>query len=176
MIRYLYLCPRCSHTNLLSATQAGQELTCAGCNQSFEVPQLQVLRQFAVEKDSTAVKEKSTSWAARDMLFVIGMICLIVGSSSGYGLYRYSNSLIDDIKNPDKEIEMRVDSLSSGAVLWDWYHIEKNPDLPDWLEHPIIGRRKQGNILKKVAYGLCGIGGCGFLLVATSLLMRRGKS
>lgn len=176
MIRYAYPCPHCAQINSLTATQAGQELLCSGCQKTFEVPQLQVLRQYGVSNDSTVSEKKPANWAARDLLFALGLICLILGVSTGYGLYRYSHSLIFELANKDKEIEEQVDALSAGGVLWDWYHIEKNPDLPEWHEHPIIGNQKQGQILMKIAYGLWGLGGIGFLLLATSLMMRRGES
>jgi hypothetical protein len=157
-------------------TQAGQDFTCDKCKQVFEVPQLQVLNKFEIAEASSSSDRKTTASAGRDILFVVGLICLILGSAAGYGLNRYSNSLIYELENEEQKIVEQADSFTPGRVLLEWYYIEKEPDLPEWQEHPIIGNQKQGKILKNFAYGLWGIGGVGLLLLGYSLMFRSQSS
>lgn len=100
----------------------------------------------------------------------------VLGSASGYGLYRYGTSMMFDFSSGKKQLEEQADKLKPNAVLREWYIVEKNQDLPEWREHPAIRYNTQGNILIKIAFGLLAIGVIGLLIFCLGLLDRLRSS
>jgi hypothetical protein len=174
-IRYRFPCPHCGNLNSISATMAGQELNCSICDTSFEVPQLKVLKGYEPAESTPTIKPNQLSNRPR-ILFVLGLSICLLGTACGYALLRYSKSMIVDFSNGTRDIEQMADDLKPGGVLREWYFVERNPDLPEWQEHPAIRYSNQGKILTKFAFGLLAIGGLGLLLLGFGLLDGRRSS
>jgi hypothetical protein len=159
----------------VATTQAGQEMTCAECQERFEVPQLQVLRQLDTEESWTKPDPLRRTSGRREVLFVIGLVTMLLGMGTGYELNRHSNSLMIEFESPETQVEEQANALSPAQVLGQWVAIENSADLPEWQEHPMIGNLKQGRILKNISFGLWGIGGLGFLMIIASFFCQSKK-
>ncbi|MDB2687387.1 hypothetical protein N9Y42_09270 [Mariniblastus sp.] len=167
--QYSLPCPKCQHQNAITSTQAGQDLECAGCQNTIQVPRLGELKQLPAIESSQKSSVKRSSRGGK--LFVLGMIMLIFGGGGGAGLFYYATSKLFDYNTKLEEAVAEMDPLIKEANLLDltiFYEtmpLEKG--LPAWQEPPYVSSHKQGIILRYISYGLLTIGGIGLLFAIT---------
>jgi len=173
-IRYLFPCPSCQRPSELSPSQAGQEIECFGCKNSYEAPKLQTLREFP------RIGETSKSVAYADQylsraIFSGGLIAALAGLVAGISLYLYANYLTGmvNFEGGMDFIADQAQTLSPTEVYREWYFVEAKGELEEWMEHPAVGFQAQGRILKIVAYLLLGMGTLGLLSMFGSRFIGR---
>lgn len=167
--QYSLTCPKCQHANAITTTQAGQDLECAGCQDTIQAPRLGQLKQLpaiGVPK-STDVSKSSRG----GKLFVLGMLLLIFGGGGGAGLYYYASAMLSDysvrLEEAVVKISEDVDTASLPALAEFYENMPLEAGLPAWQEPPYVSRHKQGVILRYISYGLLTIGAVGLILAIT---------
>ena len=165
--RYSLACPKCQHSNAITATQAGQDLKCAGCQEAIQAPRLGELKLLPAIESPKSTNVKKSSRGGK--LFVLGMLMLIFGGAGGAGLLYYASSMLSDYGTKLEEAVVEVsrnieeESLPKVMELYESMSLERG--LPAWQEPPYVGRHKQGIILRYIAYGLLTIGAVGLIVV-----------
>ena len=164
--QYSLTCPKCQHGNAITTTQAGQDLECAGCQDTIQAPRLGQLKLLpAIDSpESTSVKKSSRS----GKLFVLGMLLLIFGGGGGAGLFYYASGKLFDYNSKVEEVVVDIDrfveeaSLPQLAQFYEEMPLEQG--LPAWQERYYVSNNKQGIILRYISYGLLTIGAVGLFL------------
>lgn len=154
--RYLFPCPHCHADVSLTTTQAGQSVQCGSCEALFEAPKLQQIKACPLaEPNLTKAPSHVDSHSGRATI-VAGLILLIVGGAAGGALYFYANAMVFELDLEDNMtfVTDRVAAMNDAEVYREWYFVEKDGDLGEWAEAPIMRYRAQGLILKNIAYGL----------------------
>ena len=172
-LRYLFPCSNCEHQFELVATQAGQELTCPGCQQPVIAPRLGKLKQLP-PADGEAAPTKSEKPKTNNLLFSGGLALAIICGICGVALYMYGNSMITDFDVNEKiaEFDKWVDNLSPAEVVSYYYYVDVESGLGDWREQDLTKKNTQGTILKNTALGICGLAVVGLLLVIGSFFAK----
>ena len=164
--RYSLICSHCQHSNVLMTTQAGQDIDCAGCQQTIQTPRLGQLKQLPVI-EAAAAPSKQKAGSKGGKLFVLGMLMLIFGGGGGGGLYYYASGKLFDYETVVEQKITKLDSWVDEASLIEQLQLyETMPlegGLPAWEERPYVGQNKQGLILRNISYGLLAIGGIGLI-------------
>ena len=170
--QYSLICTHCQHSNVVTTTQAGQNIDCAGCQQSIQAPRLGQLKQLPMVEAAAPVQHKESSKGGK--LFVLGMLMLIFGGGGGAGLYYYASGKLFDYETVVEEEITKLDSWVDGASLIEQVQLyETMPleaGLPAWEERPYVGQNKQGLILRNLSYGLLAIGGIGLICAVIGFL------
>ena len=174
MPRYLLSCPKCEGSNPVATRQAGQEIECAHCGVTIDVPKLGVLKSLPVEETSTA-SSKAGSSRLRNWLFAGGLVLAALAGTAGGALYVYASSMYRNIDTVTAQIEdvseQNIDAYSA-VEMWDWWANVSEGELGEWKEHPGVGLNIQSGILSNVAYGLFAAAGIGLLLMASAFAVR----
>ena len=164
--QYSLTCPQCKHANAITTTQAGQDIECAGCQETLQAPRLGELKQLpAIGTPKNTSAQKS---GRGGKLFVLGMLLLIFGGGGGAGLFFYASNMLSDygtkLEIAIVEMDSLIDeaSLPELAQLHDTMSLEKG--LPAWQEPPYVSLHKQGVILRYISYGLLTIGAVGLIV------------
>lgn len=174
--QHLYPCPHCQAKVPISTTRSGQEIECQTCNQVFEAPKLQILRQHLATGKSVKSVPFRDHFASR-ALYTGGLLLVLIGLAGGLSLHYYSNQLIGqfDFEEAMNSIADQAQSLPPTAVYQEWFYVEKEPELSEWREHPVVGNRTQGKILKTISYFVLGLAAVGLILILCSPLVGRSK-
>lgn len=105
---------------------------------------------------------------------------ILLGLGGGTALFLYSGRLIDlfDFDHSMQMIQDKSKELSPVEVYWQWFYIENQGELKEWMEHPVVGLQTQGRILRTVSYAIFGLAGLGLILMICSPFVksRRRKS
>ncbi|HMP80356.1 MAG TPA: hypothetical protein PKD54_12955 [Pirellulaceae bacterium] len=164
-------CPHCQQSQSIAARQAGQQLTCLNCQKHFEAPKLRDLRALSPGAQNLAVTQNSRPNPLKAGAFALGLILLIVGSVSGYFLYRHAAELISPA-----DVDQRATAFgntfadSSPADVWRFMEMIMNDrelppfELAEWRTQDELGR-----FLRNVSFGLFGLSGLGFVVFVGAL-------
>jgi len=170
--RYSLTCPHCQHSNAITTTQAGQDVACAGCQQTLQAPRLGQLKQLPVIEAAVPTKKKANSKGGK--LFVLGMLLLIFGGGGGGGLWYYASGKLSNYETALEEKITELDSFIDEANVIELAQLyETMPlegGLPPWQERSYVGQNKQGLILRNIAYGLLSVGGIGLICAVIGFL------
>lgn len=164
-LRYSLICSHCQHSNVVTTTQAGQDIDCAGCQQTIQAPRLGQLKQLPVIEAAAPAQHKESNKGGK--LFVLGMLMLIFGGGGGGGLFYYASGKLFDYETVIEEKIAKLDGFVDPlnvielAQLYETMPLEGG--LPAWEERPYVGQNKQGLILRNISYGLLAIGGIGLI-------------
>ena len=167
--QYSLTCPKCQHENAITTTQAGQNLECAGCQETLQAPRLGQLKLLpAIDSTASTGVAKSSRGGK---LFVLGMLLLIFGGGGGAGLYYYASAMISNYGTKLEEAVVEMDTLIDDAKLIDlaalYEEMPLEAGLPPWQEPFYVSRHKQGVILRYISYALLTIGAVGLILAIT---------
>lgn len=173
-VQYRFPCPTCQHVNQISTTQSGQELNCPACENAFEIPKLQIMRQLAlVESELPEVTARSQSSISR-VIFAFGLIVALLGMVAGLAAYFYARQISNDfefVKGVDY-INKQADDIDPVMLYKEWFFVEMQDDLGEWMESETVRYKTQGKIISFVAYGLLGVGALGFLIMGSSFMFQ----
>ena len=170
--RYSLICPHCQHSNVVATTQAGQDIDCAGCQQTIQAPRLGQLKQLPVIEAAAPAQHKESNKGGK--LFVLGMLMLIFGGGGGGGLFYYASGKLFDYETVIEEKIAKLDGFVDPlnvielAQLYETMPLEGG--LPAWEERPYVGQNKQGLILRNISYGLLALGGIGLICAVIGFL------
>ncbi len=178
--RYLLPCPSCENAINLTLKQAGQELTCEGCNEPVQAPSMGGIRMLDLaEGGAIAAKANpgSSFSPLQRWLFAGGLTLAVLAGSASLGLYRYASSIhreveIESVIEFEKEM---VDKLRAAEVFAASVAASQNELALEYREPTYRGSNKQSEILSTVSYGLAGLAGVGVLSLLASLVMGFGK-
>ncbi len=170
-LRYLFPCPHCNADVSLTTTQAGQSIQCGSCQAFFEAPKLQQIKACPLAEPNQIKTPSHVESHAGRATIVAGLILLIIGGTAGGALYFYANSMIFelDLEESMEFITDKVAGLSDAEVYREWYLVENDGDLGEWIETPVMRYRAQGLILRNIAYGLFVIGLLGLITALIGL-------
>ncbi len=171
--RYLFPCPNCGSKIGLLPVQAGQEIECEKCHNSFEAPKLGSLKQLTTLSD-TIPRPRVPESGLKRTLFATGFALVIFMGISGAAIYFYAAGMIHDVQL-EKQAEIwnqEFDRKSASELLSDWTAMGVDAGLGEWEEQPIALYRTHGLNLQKFAYGLLGLAGIGGLMSIVSFFMK----
>jgi hypothetical protein len=183
--RYLLPCGHCSQKIPVETTQAGQTITCSGCQAEIKLGTLRDIRALAAEDASaeTASRDVRSSRMSltRRALFVGGILLLVTGllwgvrsasRAADQGSKQVPNTLSDE-KVKTLEAVLRTESPS--RMLDRWSEV-KEEAVAEWVEDPSIRARRMARTFRFyswVGFGLAGLGLLG--VVGTLVLPTAGR-
>ena len=176
---HLFPCPACSQDNELVLKQAGQELTCQHCSETFAAPRLGSLKRLPIAESSQSpaemAKQRRRDPRQRNSLASIGLFVLLLGLVVGAGTLYYANQIWTeiDIEAPIAEYNDLSDKMNPAEVYLDFSSLRVENGLPEWKEPEYVGDNIQSQILSYFAYGTLGVGAIGFLVFLSAFLMKK---
>jgi hypothetical protein len=160
-VRETYLLPcQCGQRIPVEATQSGQEVTCP-CGRRLEVPTMRKLSTLERTRRPERTRPPSTSWGARQAVFLLGVIITLAGLAFAAYLY---------LKRP--QIPPVVDL--NPRQTWIVWQQEIRPGLtqpPPWEGQYLAGVKTY-----RVLLGTAGsVAALGTLVIFSSLLIPRRR-
>lgn len=171
--QYQLPCPQCNQNILVSARQAGQEVTCSSCSTTTQTPRLGELKKLEVLVQSGGNQGRKPTQG--NHLFALGLLLLTLFGALGGGLHYYAQSIIVDfdVEKSLDEMDPLVDQLKPSEVVFVFNQMNVGQGLPPWQEPAHVAATKQGNILKYFSYAFFGLSGLGAVLMAWGLVSGR---
>jgi hypothetical protein len=177
--QFFFPCKKCQHSIRLETKNAGQQINCSNCGESFEAPKLRELKMLAQapnleeQKFTAGAPNRLKSW-----LFVMGLILAFICGVASWGLYQYASTLIVKRQDPGqmiREMEANFDTYSPAELWATWTSFSANKEIPDWDLVSWGAIDAKGRTFRITAYYIMGVGGFGLLLSFVSLFLGGGK-
>ncbi len=162
--RHLLPCPSCGHVNSITASQAGETITCSNCGATTEAPSLRGIRELPLDETAQVQKTRSSNWShAQGVYFSLGLLSLIIGGVL-CGIF-LSQALQLRTELPElermKESFEQIDQFTLDDSWVVWNRDFKDRPLGEWRESPVETNRrwKRALLLLSIPTGLMAVGG-----------------
>ena len=165
--RYQLPCEKCQTRILIETTQAGQSVSCPGCQEQIQIGTLREIR--ALEADSPTLAEQAVAAKSRSkmspgsrLMFVMGTLLFFVAGI--WGLLAMLNANRLAVEKPGTRIDERAIkavNLAPPATMLELWEEVTDDALAEWREHPyhVSNRLSQENrTYSYIGFGLAGIG------------------
>ena len=180
-VRYSFECPQCHAPVELTTTQAGQEISCNGCESAFLAPKLGDIKKLPVvgggEPETgkrRASKAKSGS-PVKGWLFAGGLLLAAIAGISGYLAQDYANDLhvpFDIEEVVAKELSS-VDEMSPAEIYGIAVAACDEGFQLEYREVPYRTQNIKAGIFQNVAWVCWAVGGIGLLMLLSSLFLKK---
>ena len=149
--RYLLPCGQCDQNIVVETTQAGQTVTCSGCEKLIKVGTLRdikALSSLESQSSSASYQRKSRPMDVTNrIVFVISVIALALGGyfgvSSTIKAVGFDSKVVDKELSPEKIENLRavLESEPATVMLSRWEKV--NPEMvATWVEDSSVRNRR----------------------------------
>ncbi|QEG24618.1 hypothetical protein [Mariniblastus fucicola] len=177
--RYAYECPECHSTIELSTTQAGQQLTCAGCSAVITAPKLGVIKGLPAVGGQSATPARQgrapkSGSPLKSWLFTGGLLLAVLGGIAGSAAQYRANEFRVDIDFDAavaKEMDL-IDSHSPAEIYGIAVESTKDSFALEYSEVPYRTSNIKSGIIQWVAWTCFGVAGVGLLMLLGSFFVK----
>ncbi len=176
-VRYSFECPECHAPVELSATQAGQEMSCASCPATFSAPRLGDIKKLPVigVDQSGPAKRRNSGTQVKSWLFTGGLLLAVIACIAGYATQSYANKLrveIDIEEIVAAELKA-IDEAPPAEIYSIAVEAGKEGFQLEYSEVPYRTMNIKSGIMQSVAWGCWGVTGVGVLMLLSSFFVRK---